>query len=48
MKLQLVIDKTLARLIKDKRDKIQINKIINEKGELCKTMQNTKDHKRLL
>ena len=31
MKLQLVIDKPLARLIKDKRDKIQINKIRNEK-----------------
>ena len=27
-------DKTLARLIKKKREKIQINKIKNEKGEV--------------
>ena len=28
------IDKPLARLIKNKREKNQINKIINEKGEV--------------
>ena len=28
------IDKPLARLIKKKREKIQINRIINEKGEV--------------
>ena len=28
------IDKPLARLIKEKREKNQINKIINEKGEV--------------
>ena len=30
------IDKPLARLIKNKREKNQINKIINEKGEVTK------------
>ena len=39
------IDKPLARLIKKKREKNQINKIKNEKGEVT-TMQ--KDYKRLL
>ena len=28
------VDKPLARLIKEKREKTQINKIINEKGEV--------------
>ena len=28
------IDKPLARIIKNKREKNQINKIINEKGEI--------------
>ena len=28
------IDKPLARLIKEKREKTQINRIINEKGEI--------------
>ena len=28
------VDKTLARLIKKKRERIQINKIRNEKGEV--------------
>ena len=30
------IDKPLARLIKEKREKNQINKITNEKGEVTK------------
>ena len=38
-------DKCLARLIKKKREKNQINKIKNEKGEVT-TMQ--KDYERLL
>ena len=29
------IDKPLARLIKEKRERIQINKIRNEKGEIA-------------
>ena len=41
------IDKPLARLIKKKREKNQINKIRNEKGEVT-TDRNTKDHKRIL
>ena len=40
-----IIDKPLARLIKKKREKNQINKIKNEKGEVT-TMQ--KDYERLL
>ena len=40
------IDKPLARLIKDKREENQINKIINEKGEV--TTDTAKDYKRLL
>ena len=43
-------DKLLARLIKKKRKRIQINKIRNEKGEVTidSTEKHTKDHKRLL
>ena len=40
------IDKPLARLIKKKREKTQINRIRNKKGEV--TTDNTKDHERLL
>ena len=36
------IDKPLARLIKNKRDKNQINKIRNEKGQVTTTMQTYK------
>ena len=39
------IDKPLARLIKKKREKNQINKIRNEKGEVA---TDKKDFKRLL
>ena len=39
------VDKPLARLIKKKREKTQINKIRNEKERQCR---NTKDYKRLL
>ena len=42
------IDQTLARLIKKKREKIQINKIRNEKREVTTDTRNTKDPKRLL
>ena len=50
------IDKPLARLIKKKQEKNQINKIRNENGEIttdnrsCISVdnRNTKDHKRLL
>jgi len=41
------IDKPLARLIKKKREKNQINKIRNENGEIT-TTQTYKVHKRLL
>ena len=41
------IDKPLARL-KEKREKNQINKIRNEKGEVTIDNANTKDYKRLL
>ena len=37
------IDKPLARLIKKKREKNQINKIRNEKGEIKQTMQKYKE-----
>ena len=40
-------DKTLARLIKKKREKTQINRIRNEK-EVTTDCRNTKDHERLL
>ena len=42
------IDKTLARLIKKKREKNQINKIRNEKGDDNRQCRNTKDCKRVL
>ena len=42
------IDKPLARLINKKRERTQINKIRNEKGEVNRHHRNTKDHKRLL
>ena len=43
------IDKTLARLIKKKREKTQISRIRNEKEEVTTDLcRNTKDHKRLL
>ena len=42
------IDKPLVRLIKEKREKNQINKIRNENGEITMDNTNTKDHKRLL
>ena len=41
------IHKPLAKLIKKKRKKNQINKIRNEKGEVT-TDRNTKDYKKLL
>ena len=40
-------DKPLARLIKKKREKIQINRIRNEK-EVTTDCRNTKDQERLL
>ena len=41
------IDKPLARLIKKKREKTQINKIRTAKGEVTTdTARNTKDHER--
>ena len=42
------IDKPLARIIKKKRKKNQINKIRNEKERLHRQCRNTKDNKRLL
>ena len=39
------IDKPLGRLIKKKREKNQINKIRNEKGEVTTECRNTKDYK---
>ena len=41
-------DKPLARLIKQKRKKNQVNKIRNEKGGSNRQPRNTKDHKRIL
>ena len=41
------IEKLLTRL-KKKREKIQINKIINEKEVITDNTKNAKDHKRLL
>jgi len=41
-------DKPLARLIKKKRVKNQINKIRNESGDITTNNTNTKDHKILL
>ena len=40
------IDKPLVRLIKKKREKNQINKIRNEKGEITTYKADTKDFKR--
>ena len=42
------IDKPLARLIKKKREKNQINKTRNEKRAYNSQCRNTKDFKRLL
>ena len=42
------IDKPLARLIKKKREKTQINRIRNEKGEVTTDTADTNDHERLL
>ena len=42
------IEKPLARLIKKKREKNQINKIRNEKRGYNRQCRNTKDYKRLL
>ena len=42
------MDKPLARLIKKKGEKTQINRIRNEKGEITTHCRNTKDHERLL
>ena len=42
------IDKPLARLIKEKREKTQINKIRNENRNHDRQHRNTKDHKKLL
>ena len=42
------IDKPLTRLIKKTEEKIQTNKIRNEKGEVTTECRNTKDFKRLL
>ena len=43
------IDKPLAKFIKKKREKNQINKIRNENGEITTdNTRNRKDHKRLL
>ena len=41
------MEKPLARFIKKKREKNQINKIGNEIGEITTDNRNTKDHKRL-
>ena len=42
------IGKPLARLIKKKREKTQINRIRNKRGEVTTDSRNTKDHERLL
>ena len=42
------IDKPLNRLIKKKRERIQINTIRNERGEITTDTTNTKDCKKLL
>ena len=42
------LDKPLTRLIKEKREKNQINKIRNENGEITTNNTNKNDHKRLL
>ena len=43
-----IIDKPLARLIKKKRERTQINKIRNEKEEVTTDCRNTKHATRLL
>ena len=42
------IDKPLARLIRKKKEKTQINRIRNEKEVTTDTSEITKDHDRLL
>ena len=42
------IDKTLARLIKKKRESTQMNKIRNQKGGVTTDTAEIKNHKRLL
>ena len=42
------IDKPLTRLTKKKREKTQINRIRNKKGEVTTDTAETKDHERLL
>ena len=42
------VEKPLARLIKEKREKTQVNKIRNENRNHDRQHRNTKDHKRLL
>ena len=42
------IDKLLTRLIKKKRERTQINKIRNERGEITTDTQNTKDCKKII
>ena len=42
------IDKPLARLIKKKREKTQINRIRNEKEVTTDTAENAKHHEKLL
>ena len=42
------IDKPLARLIKKKREKNQINKIRNEKGGITRQCRNTKDYETVM
>ena len=41
-------DKPLARLTKEKRERTEINKIRNERGEIMTDRRNTKDHARIL
>ena len=41
------MEKPLVRLIKKKRERVQINNIRNEKEVTTTTTKNTEDHKRL-
>ena len=41
------IDKPLARLIKKKKEKTQINRIRNEKGEVTMTLQKYKESREI-
>ena len=43
-----ILDKSLARLIKNKRERVQVNGIRNEKKNYNGHNRNTKNHKRLL